>query len=449
MKMSEGLTVTYRKQMNTINYIELLFVRRSQYMGKFIIEGGYNLSGEVKVQGSKNAVLPLLAATVLNKGKTYLHNCPRISDVHNMLNILAAIGCVIEWEKDVLVIDSSVITTHVIPEKYVQMMRSSIILLGSVLSRLKSVKICFPGGCSIGTRPIDLHLKALKQMNVDIKDRHGFIECSTDKIIGNGVSLDYPSVGATENIMLTAVLSEGTTVINNAAKEPEIVELQEFLNKMGAKVSGAGSDTIHVEGVSKLQSVAYRIMPDRIVAGSYMCAVASAGGEVLLKDVCMDHMNATITKIQEMGCELTPYDNDVLVKTPKRLVSIDFLRTLPYPGFPTDMQAQLMSCLVTAKGTSIIAETIFESRYKHVAELVKMGADIITDGRIAVIKGVEGLNGAEVFAEDLRGGAALVLAGLGADGQTVVNHAHHILRGYENLAEDLRMLGAKIKYTTD
>ncbi|QUI23208.1 UDP-N-acetylglucosamine 1-carboxyvinyltransferase [Vallitalea pronyensis] len=418
-------------------------------MGKFIIEGGYSLSGEVKVQGSKNAVLPLLAATVLNKGKTYFYNCPKILDVYNMLNILAGIGCMIEWEDDVLIIDSSVITTHIIPEKYVQMMRSSIILLGSVLSRLKNVKICFPGGCSIGTRPIDLHLKALKQMNVAIKDRHGFIECHTNKIIGNHVSLDYPSVGATENIMLTAVLSEGTTVINNAAKEPEILELQEFLNKMGAKVHGAGTDTISIQGVSELQSVEYRIMPDRIVAGSYMCAVASAGGEVLLKDVCKSHMNATISKMQEMGCVMKEYDKNILIQAPKKLQSIDLLRTQPYPGFPTDMQAQIMNCFVIADGTSIIAETIFESRYKHVAELVKMGADIITDGRIAVIKGVSRLNGAEVFAEDLRGGAALVLAGLGAEGETVVNHAHHILRGYENLDQDLGLLGAKIKYTSD
>ncbi|GKX29074.1 UDP-N-acetylglucosamine 1-carboxyvinyltransferase [Vallitalea longa] len=418
-------------------------------MGKYIIEGGYSLSGEIKVQGSKNAVLPLLAATVLNEGKTYFHNCPKILDVYNMLNILTAIGCVIKWESDVLIIDSSVIKTHVIPEKYVQMMRSSIILLGSVLGRLKNVKISFPGGCSIGTRPIDLHLKALKQMNVDIKDRHGFIECSTNEIIGNKVSLDYPSVGATENIMLTAVLSEGITTINNAAKEPEIVELQDFLCKMGAKIEGAGTDTIVIKGVNKLNSVEYRIMPDRIVAGTYMCAVAAAGGEVLFKDVCKDHLNATITKINEMGCSVKEYEDSILIKAPIRLKSIDLIRTQPYPGFPTDMQAQLMSCLVSADGTSIIAETIFESRYKHVTELVKMGADIIIDGRIAVLKGVPRLNGAEVFAEDLRGGAALVLAGLGAEGKTIVNNASHILRGYENLDKDLSLLGAKIKYSSD
>ncbi|MCT4596328.1 MAG: UDP-N-acetylglucosamine 1-carboxyvinyltransferase [Vallitalea sp.] len=418
-------------------------------MGKYIIEGGYSLSGEIKVQGSKNAVLPLLAATVLNKGKTYLHNCPKIHDVDSMLNILASIGCIIKWEDDVLIIDSSVINTYIIPEKYVQMMRSSIILLGSVLGRLKNVKIGFPGGCSIGTRPIDLHLKALRQMNISIEDKYGYIECSTDKIIGNKVSLDYPSVGATENIMLTAVLSEGVTTINNAAKEPEIVELQEFLNKMGAKVKGAGTDTITIEGVNELDSVEYRIMPDRIVAGTYMCAAAITGGEILLKDVCKSHLNATITKSIEMGCIVKEFDNQLLIKVPEKLKSIDLLRTQPYPGFPTDMQAQLMSCLSIAHGTSIIAETIFESRYKHVAELVKMGADIITDGRIAVIKGVDKLNGAEVFAEDLRGGAALVLAGLNAEGTTIVNNAIHILRGYEKLENDLSLLGAKVKYSSD
>ncbi|MCT4545364.1 MAG: UDP-N-acetylglucosamine 1-carboxyvinyltransferase [Vallitalea sp.] len=418
-------------------------------MGKYIIEGGYSLNGEIKVQGSKNAVLPLLAATVLNEGKTYFYNCPKILDVYNMLNILKSIGCVIKWEDDVLIIDSSVITTHVIPEKYVQRMRSSIILLGSVLGRLKNVKISFPGGCSIGTRPIDLHLKALKQMNVDIKDRHGFIECRTNKIIGNKINFDYPSVGATENIMLTAVLSDGITIINNAAKEPEITELQEFLCKMGAKIKGAGTDTITIEGVKKLKTVEYRIMPDRIVAGTYLCAAAATSGEVLLKNVCKNHLISTITKIEEMGCNIKEYDDSILVKTPKRLKSLDLIRTQPYPGFPTDMQAQLMSCLVIARGTSIIAETIFESRFKHVSELVRMGADIIIDGRIAVIKGVPKLNGAEVFAEDLRGGAALILAGLGAEETTIVNNANHILRGYENLDKDLNTLGAKVKYSPD
>jgi UDP-N-acetylglucosamine 1-carboxyvinyltransferase len=249
--------------------------------------------------------------------------------------------------------------------------------------------------------------------------------------------------------MLTAVLSEGITTINNAAKEPEIVELQEFLCKMGAKVYGAGTDTITIEGVNKLNSVEYRIMPDRIVAGTYMCAVAAAGGEILLKDICKDHLNSTITKISEMGCSIKEFEDSLLIKVPERLKSLDLIRTQPYPGFPTDMQAQLMSCLVTAGGTSIIAETIFESRYKHAAELVRMGADIIIDGRVAVLKGVNRLNGAEVFAEDLRGGAALVLAGLGAEGETIVNNASHILRGYENLEKDLSLLGAKIKYSSD
>lgn len=420
-------------------------------MGKYIIEGGYSLNGELKIQGSKNSVLPVLAATVLNKGKTYLHNCPKITDVENMLKILAAIGCDVKWEDDVLIVDSSNVFTHIIPEKYVQMMRSSIILLGSVLSRFKEVKISFPGGCSIGTRPIDLHLKALKQMNINVKnDNHGCIECDSSKIMGNKINLDLPSVGATENIMLTAVLSEGVTCINNAAKEPEIIELQNFLNKMGAIISGAGTDTIIIKGVKKLNDVEYSIMPDRIVAGTYMCAVAAAGGEVLLKNLCKEHISADIAKLSEMGCYIKEYDHsNLFIKAPNRLKSLDLLRTQPYPGFPTDMQAQIMSALVIADGTSVISETIFESRFKHVTELVKMGADIITDGRIAVIKGVRKLNGAEVYAQDLRGGAALVIAGITANGITVVHNSNHIRRGYQAIEKDLSTVGAKIKYTSD
>ncbi len=418
-------------------------------MGKFIIEGGYKLNGEIKVQGSKNAVLPVLAAAILNKGKTVLYNCPKIMDVNNMLKIIESIGCQVKWEEDTLIIDSTIIDTHIIPKKYVQMMRSSIILLGSVLGRTKYVKISFPGGCSIGSRPIDLHLKALKQMNITIEDKYGFIECSTDKIKGAKVTLDYPSVGATENIMLAAVLSDGVTTIHNAAKEPEISELQYFLNQMGAMIEGASTDTITIKGVKALHDVEYRIMPDRIIAGTYMSAVASVGGELYLNDVKSDHLDATIAKMVEMGCYVKTYDDKLFISVPQRLQSIDLIRTQPYPGFPTDMQAQMMSDLVVANGTSIIVETIFESRYKHVPELAKMGADIITDGRTAVIKGVKRLNGAEVFAKDLRGGAALIIAGLNADGRTVVNNAHHILRGYESIETDLKKIGAQLRYSKD
>lgn len=418
-------------------------------MSKYSVVGGNRLQGEIKVQGSKNAVLPVLAATLLNKGKTYLHNCPKITDVYNMLNILIAIGCKVEWSDSVLIIDSTELTTDAIPENYVQLMRSSIILLGSVLGRLKSVKISFPGGCSIGGRPIDLHIKSIKQMNVEISSSNGFINCNTKEIKGDKIHLDYPSVGATENIMLAAVLSTGTTKIFNAAKEPEILELENFLNAMGAKVYGAGTDCITINGVEKLNDVEFRIMPDRIVAGTYLAAAAITNGEIILKDVKKEHIDSTYSKMQEMGCYLRTYDDNIYIRCPKKIKSIDIIRTQPYPGFPTDMQSQIMVCLAVAKGTSVISEMIFESRYKHVPELFKMGANIITEGRIAIIKGVNNIYGAEVFAEDLRGGAALVIAGLVAEGVTVVNNAHHIKRGYEHLDQDLNQLGAKIKYYED
>jgi len=326
-------------------------------------------------------------------------------------------------------------------------MRSSIILLGSVLGRLKSVMISFPGGCSIGCRPIDLHIKAIKQMNVDIVDVNGFLVCNTEEIKGNAIHLDYPSVGATENIMLTAVLSKGTTKIYNAAKEPEIVELQDFLNAMGAKITGAGTDCIIIEGVNELNDVEYTVMPDRIVACTYLSAAAATGGEILLRNVRREHFEAVCSKFEEMGCLLKNIDStSLLIKSPERLRAVDMIRTQPYPGFPTDMQAQIMSCLSIANGTSVISETIFESRYKHVAELLKMGANIIAEDRIAVVKGVKRLQGADVFARDLRGGAALIIAGLAAEGITVVHNGYHILRGYEQIHEDLNKVGAKITF---
>ncbi|PKM49807.1 MAG: UDP-N-acetylglucosamine 1-carboxyvinyltransferase [Firmicutes bacterium HGW-Firmicutes-7] len=415
-------------------------------MGNYSVVGGNRLEGDLTVQGSKNAVLPILAATILNKGKSYLHNCPKILDVCNMINILKAIGCSVIWEDDVLIIDSSIITTDKIPENYVQTMRSSIIVLGSVLGRLKSVMISFPGGCSIGVRPIDLHIKALKQMNINIYDTSGFLKCTTNEIKGSTIHLDYPSVGATENIMLVAVLSSGTTKIYNAAKEPEIMELEIFLNTMGAKVSGAGTDCIIIEGVSKLKDVVYTVMPDRIVAGTFLAATAITGGELLLKNVHANHLEAICSKLEEMGCFIKSNDNSLFIRSDGDLNAINLIRTSPHPGFPTDMQAQIMACLSIAKGTSIISETIFESRFKHVPELSKMGADIIIEGRLAIIKGVDKLHGSEVFAEDLRGGAALIIAGLAAEGKTVVHNSNHIIRGYEDFDDKLKQLGANINY---
>ncbi len=417
-------------------------------MGKYSITGGNQLIGEIAVQGSKNAVLPILAATILNKGKSHLYNCPRIVDVENMISILEAIGCHVAWEEDVLVVDSSVLTTDVIPVNYVQSMRSSIIVLGSVLGRLKSVVISFPGGCSIGVRPIDLHIKALKQMNITIYDaKDGLLKCTTEGLKGDTIHLDYPSVGATENIMLVSVLSSGVTKIYNGAKEPEILELEAFLNAMGAKVSGAGTDCIVIKGVNELHDVEYHVMADRIVAGTFLTAASATRGEILLNNVRMEHVDTICARMQDMGCTIKCGANYIYLKSPDHLKAVDFIRTQPHPGFPTDMQAQIMACLCIAEGTSLIRENIFESRFKHVPELSKMGANIIVDGRLAIIKGVKSLKASEVFAEDLRGGAALIIAGLAAEGTTVVQNALHVLRGYENFHEKLQSLGAIIRYT--
>ncbi|TCK97868.1 UDP-N-acetylglucosamine 1-carboxyvinyltransferase [Natranaerovirga hydrolytica] len=414
-------------------------------MEAFKIDGSRKLKGEIKVQGAKNAVLPILAASVLNQGITKINNCPKILDVESMLNILIETGCKVEWEEDSIIINSKDVDQSSIPEKFVREMRSSIILLGSILGIQKKIKISFPGGCSIGTRPIDLHLKSLRKMNVFIEEKNGFIECKTNKIIGNKIILDYPSVGATENIMLAAVLSEGETSIYNCAKEPEIVELQNFLNAMGAQVKGAGNDIIVIKGVNALHDVEYTIMPDRIVAGTYLIAAAITKGELYLKGTINDHFSPITAKLLESGCHIKEYINSIYVKAPEQLKSIDHIRTLPYPGFPTDMQSQFMSLLTICEGTSIITETVFESRFKNVSELTKMGADIITEDRTAIIKGVKKLNGAQVSAKDLRGGAGLILAGLAAEGITYVKNISHVKRGYENIINDFHSIGAKIE----
>ncbi|WP_058485625.1 UDP-N-acetylglucosamine 1-carboxyvinyltransferase [Defluviitalea phaphyphila] len=414
-------------------------------MGKFYIDGGKRLEGSLRVQGGKNAVLPILAATVLNGDISYIKDCPKILDVSTMINILKSIGCSVKWEGKTLIIDSSTVSSYEVPENLVREMRSSIIFLGSVLGKYKKVIISYPGGCPLGPRPIDLHLKALKQLGVKIKEEHGFIICEASKLTGAKIHLDFPSVGATENIMLAAVLAEGKTVIYNAAKEPEIKDLQDFLNGMGAKVSGASTDIITIEGVKSLHKVEHKVIPDRIVAGTYLIAAAITKGEVKLTNVEPNHIQAIISKLKEVGCKIHEEKNSVYLKAPKNLKSVDIVRTQPYPGFPTDMQAQMMSLLTMTKGTSIITETVFESRYKHVEELMRMGADITLEGRTAIIKGGLDLTGTTVYAKDLRGGAALIIAGLVAKGTTIVEGAKHIERGYERIDKDLNLLGASIR----
>jgi len=390
----------------------------------------------------------MLAAVVLNKGISVIHNCPRISDTFMVIKILKAIGADVKMEGTTITIDSTGADNYEVPEKYVREMRSSIIFLGSVLGRFGQVKISYPGGCELGARPIDLHLKGIRQLGANIVEEGGFIVAEAAKLKGARIDLDFPSVGATENIMLAAVLAEGRTIISNAAKEPEIVDMQNFLCAMGAKVSGAGKDTIVIDGVKNLHDVEYTVMPDRIVAGTYLTAAAITGGELLLTNVSPSHLHPITSKLAETGCEIKTEKTRVYLKAPKELKPIERLRTHPHPGFPTDMQPQLMALLSTAKGMSIVEETVFESRNKHISELIRMGANIVLlqDGMTSVVTGVKKLQGANVICRDLRGGAALILAGLAAEGKTVVTNSVFVERGYVDIEEDLRIIGADICY---
>ncbi|MTI70757.1 MAG: UDP-N-acetylglucosamine 1-carboxyvinyltransferase [Firmicutes bacterium] len=414
-------------------------------MAKYIIEGGQRLVGEVTVNGAKNSVLPILAATVLNNDTSTIFNVPNIRDFKIMIKILESVGCKIDAMDNFLTVDSKTLDKIRIPEELVREMRSSIILMGAMLSRCGQVEISYPGGCEIGPRPIDLHLKALKSLGADIKESHGFIYCKADKLHGAEIQLDYPSVGATENIMLASVKAKGTTIIRNAAKEPEILDLQDYLNKAGCKIYGAGTSVIRIDGVDKLNSVEHTIIPDRIVAGTYMVASAITSGELVIRNIEVEHLQSIIAKLREAGCLI--YNNCTTLKIigPKNLEAVESIQTLPYPGFPTDMQAQMMALLTIANGTSVLSETVFENRFKHVSELIRMGANIKTVGKVCVIKGGDGLLGAKVAAKDLRGGASLVLAGLAAKGTTIVDDIYHIERGYENFDNNLRTLGADIR----
>ncbi|QHQ62055.1 UDP-N-acetylglucosamine 1-carboxyvinyltransferase [Anaerocolumna sedimenticola] len=412
------------------------------------IIGGKQLNGEVNIQGSKNAVLPILAATVLINGIVKLNNCPKILDVFHMIKILEAIGCNIWWEKSSLIIDTTKLNTSTVPEDYVKMMRSSIILMGALLGRTHSVTITYPGGCTIGARPIDYHLSAFQDMNVSLEEEDGLIKCTTTGIKGNDIFLKFPSVGATENVILTAVLASGKTSIINAAKEPEITELCKFLNAAGAKITGVGTETIEIIGVDFLRPTEYTACSDRIVAGTYLAAVAGTGGEAVLTGIGKDSLNTVIKLLREMGCSILTGEDYIIIASSGRPKPIPFIRTMPYPGFPTDMQSQIMSVLMMATGTSKIVEEIFEGRYQNVKEQIKFGADIRISGREATIYGVPTLYGCEVFASELRGGAALVIAGLMAKGKTTIYNPYFIERGYEDICRDLRGLGADIKMIT-
>ena len=412
-------------------------------MGKYVVVGGNRLSGTVRVSGGKNSVLTILPACLLSGGVCTLHDVPKLSDVSVMKEVLECLGAKVDFTGNTMIVDASNVGNVELPERLTRMMRASNLVMGPILARFHHVKLAYPGGCSIGSRPMDQHLRGMKVLGAQITEKHGYIEAKTECLGGGEICLDFPSVGATENILIAATLADGVTTIRNAAREPEVVDLQNFLNKMGAKVKGAGTDVIRIEGVKELGSVEHTIIPDRIETGTFMVIGAITGGEILIKNVIPEHVEAIIAKLREAGVEIGESDEGIWVRGSKRIKGVDF-KTMPFPGFPTDMQAQLMALMTVSEGTSIVTETIFENRFKHVDEFRRMGADIKVEGRVAIIKGVKNLSGAYVETSDLRAGAALVIAGLVAEGATVIDKINLIDRGYENLGQKLRGLGAQI-----
>ncbi len=412
---------------------------------KLIISGGNRLQGTVKIDGAKNSALSIMAATLLTKDVCILRNVPPLTDVDIMTKVIRKLGVKVEWKEDNnLYIDSDNFNNYEAPYELVKMMRGSILVMGPLLARLKRAKISLPGGCAIGARPVDYHLKGFEALGAQVEVEKGYIEAKVDTLKGAEIYLDFPSLGATENIMMAACLAEGITKIENAAKDPEVVELGHFLNKMGAKVKGLGTDLIEIEGVKKLHGVDYTIIPDRIEAGTYMIAAAITNGDVLIEKADPLLLKPLIVKLEEAGVRIELEKNLIKVTGPDRVKAVD-IKTLPFPGFPTDMQAQFMALSCVAKGTSVIIETVFEKRFTHIGDLIRMGADIKVEGHSAIIKGVKKLSAAPVMASDLRGGAALVLAGLVAEGTTELSRIYHLDRGYVNLEEKLTSLGADIK----
>ncbi len=412
-------------------------------MEAFEVTGGRPLQGTTMIYGAKNAALPILAATVMAEDVCVIEGVPRLQDVRVMVEILRTLGATVDWQEDRLIIDPSHIHSTDVPSDLMRQMRSSIFLMGPLLARFGEVRVSRPGGCVIGQRPIDYHLRGMKELGAKVEEAHGYVRCSANRLYGGHISLDFPSVGATENLMMAAAYADGTTVLENVAREPEIVDLAVFLQKCGAKIEGAGEDRIVITGVHHLGGATHRIIPDRIVAGTIMIAAAATEGDVTLQGVVPSHLGATILKLRETGVQVT-IDRDIIrvnSMSPRRAVDI---RTAPFPGFPTDLQAPAMALLTTVNGTSVIRESVFEARFKHVNELARMGADIGVDLQTAVIRGVNRLTGADVEASDLRGGAALVVAGLMAEGKTRIEGLHHIDRGYQQLETMLRDLGADI-----
>lgn len=415
-------------------------------MNKLLIQGGVTLQGEIRISGAKNAVLPILAATLLAEGVAIVENVPHLQDVTTTVSLLVSMGVTVVIDETMSIeIDNSTIETQVAPYELVRTMRSSILVLGPLLARYGYAEVSLPGGCAIGSRPVNLHIKGLQEMGADIEVRNGYIVAKADRLKGTRIVMDLVTVTGTENLMMAATLAEGTTYLENAAREPEILDLANFLNKMGAKITGAGTDTIIIEGVEKLTGARHKVVPDRIETGTFLIAAAITGGKVKLKDTDPRLLDAVLDKLREAGAEIETGKDwiqlDMKGKRPKA-VSV---RTAPYPAFPTDMQAQFTALNVVAEGTGTIIETVFENRFMHVQEMQRMGANIEVEGNTAIVRGVETLNGAPVMATDLRASASLILAGLVAEGETEVQRIYHIDRGYELIEEKLASLGAKIR----
>lgn len=402
------------------------------------------LDGNVSVHGSKNSVLPILAATILNSGISEIHNCPKLRDVDAAVDILRCIGCKVTFDGDTIIVDSTDAQNYAIPDELMREMRSSVIFMGAMLARLGKVSLFTPGGCELGARPIDLHISALKALGAHIRENGGAISCEARRMRGRDIVLSFPSVGATENTMLAATACEGRTRIFNAAREPEIEDLQEFLVKMGADVAGAGSSTIVINGKKKLGNVSHRVIPDRICAATFMCAAALCGGRVHVENVVPEHVSTITSVLDAVGCDVNVGHNFVDVSRTGKLAAFRCIRTMPYPGFPTDAQPPLMALATKCMGTSMFVETIFDGRYRHIGGLCRLGADIKTEGKVALVYGVPKLCGCSVEATDLRGGAALVIAAMAAEGQSEIGEIHHIDRGYEKIEESMSFLGADI-----
>ena len=413
---------------------------------KFVIKGGTPLNGELKIQGAKNSVLPIIAASVMCGGETVIENCPKISDTYASSRILTHLGLQCIIEKNVMTVRNNGNKTVEIPDDLMREMRSSIIYMGALLGACGECRMSFPGGCELGPRPIDMHIAAMKKLGAKVVDEYGIIKCTAERgLHGARINLNYPSVGTTENIMLAAVTAKGQTVISNAAREPEIIDLADFLNRCGGRIKGAGNSTIVIDGVQKLRGCTYSVIADSIAAATYISAAASTGGEISLTGIDSSICDSFLPVFEQMGCKIYVYSDRLYINASGKLKGVNKIITMPHPGFPTDAQAVIMAALCKAYGSSIFEENIFESRYRHVDALVKMGADIKVIGKAAVVNGVEKLYGAKVSATDLRGGAAMAVAGLGAEGVTEVAEIHHIDRGYEDMEKAFSSLGGKIQ----